>query len=164
MLDQLAGQNMNVRYGWEPISCRAADIIRARPDLGISSSLTDLDGLYGPAVIYTEWDASTGEPMLRDYLWNPRSDDGRCEHLVLSATELLAALRRGVRDQAIAKLDAAIDALYAAGAADRDEITLAAVRAFTRAAHAAGIAVQHYNCRCATEPDGIRHHTEGATP
>lgn len=74
----MSSGNMNDRDGWRAVTCTASDAIReGRKPV---SSLTDMDGTYGPKVIYTEWADADGCPVLRDYLW---MDAGRkCEHLV----------------------------------------------------------------------------------
>lgn len=66
--------------GWEEISCAQRDDIRqAHPESLITSSLTDIDGVHGYPVIYTEW--GVGDvAMLRDYLYDPQGRDRRCRH------------------------------------------------------------------------------------
>jgi len=114
-----AGQSMLDLTGWAMVSCLEADIVRNGSALAVSSTLTDLYGSFGPAVLYTEWeDAETGDPMLRDYLWSPHGD-ARCEHHIPTPPTIPELLER-----ALGRLDAEIDALYAAGAADRDTIML----------------------------------------
>jgi hypothetical protein len=74
-----AGDNMNNRDGWHPVTCLLSDELRAR-STRVSSSLTDWDGEYGDPVTYTEWSDDDGTPLLRDYVWF--HDDGdNCEHL-----------------------------------------------------------------------------------
>lgn len=78
-----AGQNMRDLDGWTEVSCEVADTTRGAQPVAVSSSLTDLDGDYGPSVIYTEWCArDTERPVLRDYLWRPHTESARCEHYV----------------------------------------------------------------------------------
>lgn len=73
------------RDGWVEIPCREADEIRSQ---GVTpgSSLTDLSGERGTAVMYTEWWNEANEPVLRDYLWHPREERAACEHLVPAST------------------------------------------------------------------------------
>ena len=66
--------------GWTQIDCAASDEVRAT-NRGVRSSLTDLDGDFGPPAICIEWAGSGGEPILRDY-----SDPAHvepCRHYVL---------------------------------------------------------------------------------
>jgi hypothetical protein len=75
--------NMHDVRGWKLVPCAESDEIRqgARP----RSSLTDLEGTYGTAVVYTEWSSPTEDhPILRDYRW-PQSDR-ECEHYVPEAS------------------------------------------------------------------------------
>lgn len=80
-----AGMNMNDRSGWSEVSCDAADYLRDDATRkSVSSSLTDLLGVFGPAVIYTEWADGDGQPVLRDYLWSPSDEAAKCEHFIPS--------------------------------------------------------------------------------
>ena len=58
--------------GWVPITCdRREDIIHDHTlgKLGVFSTLTDPEGIYGPRMVYTEWGiADEDRPVLRDYL------------------------------------------------------------------------------------------------
>ncbi len=76
-----AGRNMWDLAGWQPIGCEASDAIRANAS-GVSSSLTDPDGTYGPPITYTEWCDGDSHPVLRDYL--PPPGMGNCRHLAPS--------------------------------------------------------------------------------
>lgn len=73
--------NMYSLEGWTKTTCVRSDDIRN----GMSpwSSLTDLDGNFGPPIVYTEWaDPATEQPVLRDYRWPGSSRE--CEHYVPS--------------------------------------------------------------------------------
>lgn len=75
----MAGGHMWVLDNWVEVGCAVSDQVRAR-DHGVSSSLSDHFGKFGPPVIYTEWIGANGEPILRDY-----SDPARiapCRHYV----------------------------------------------------------------------------------
>ena len=74
-----AGGNMHDKSGWVKIPCEESDQIR-NASYGVSSGLTDLDGVYGQAVVYTEWMDEMEGPLLRDYRW-PHGDRP-CEHWV----------------------------------------------------------------------------------
>lgn len=67
--------------GWHTITCVESDELRQnkRP----RSSLTDMTGRFGEPVIYTEWEDTTGVPVLREYVW-PQSKR-ECEHWVPDA-------------------------------------------------------------------------------
>lgn len=70
--------------GWSEVNCDQRETFfrnfggRLRP----FSSLTDPEGHYGTAVVYTEWGVKDGEkPWLRDYRWI----DGECKHYMPTA-------------------------------------------------------------------------------
>ncbi len=77
---------------WRQVNCQERDALidrlgrsyngfSAESGIGVFSSLTDIDGEYGPPEIFTEWGYRvTDVPVLRDYRW-PGS--GRpCEHFI----------------------------------------------------------------------------------
>lgn len=82
---------MSAPAGWIAVSCEAADLIRAHPDVHPSSSKTDLDGRYGKPEVFTEWDVhcrKTSRPILREHRWpgpEGEPDAAPCEHYVPSA-------------------------------------------------------------------------------
>lgn len=77
------------RRGWIRITCRERDehmSIMGEHATPLSS-LTDLDGIYGTPIVYTEWGRDDqDEPILRDYRWPPEDgsnsgpDARPCEH------------------------------------------------------------------------------------
>ncbi len=74
--------NMLDLSDWREVTCEESEVVR---DGGVTplSSLTDIDGTYGRPVIYTEWARPDGEePILRDYLYEPHTDDPKCHHFV----------------------------------------------------------------------------------
>ena len=77
--------NMNDLRGWQAIPCIVADILRHSDQMHVFSSLTDLDGRFGEATVYTEWGITlrdgTDAPVLREYLW-PKAPDKPCTHYV----------------------------------------------------------------------------------
>jgi len=67
--------------GWTRISCeeRNDHYALAGESLKPISSLTDLEGSFGTAIVFTEWGRDDqDEPLLRDYRWP--NDDRSCEH------------------------------------------------------------------------------------
>ena len=64
---------------WTKISCEESETIK-RDSARVLSSLTDLDGVYGRPLMFTEWGDGADRPTLRDYLHNPNRDDEMCEH------------------------------------------------------------------------------------
>jgi len=78
--------DMRDKHGWTRITCAERDehYKIAGDMLEAVSSLTDLDGIYGAPVVFTEWARKDqDEPLLRDYRY-PRSglsDAKPCEHL-----------------------------------------------------------------------------------
>lgn len=76
------GGNMHDRDGWTAITCAERDAQFSEQLIegvyGVSSTLTDPEGVYGPAVVYTEWHVDN-RPVLRDYRW---CSSEPCEHYV----------------------------------------------------------------------------------
>jgi hypothetical protein len=80
------GQNMYNLADWVEIECEEADRIRGAQPVRPGSSLTDLDGEYGDAVMYTEWWDEHDRAVLRDYMWAPLADDRHCTHFAPEVT------------------------------------------------------------------------------
>lgn len=73
-------QGMHDKTGYVEISCQEYEDALT-PDLRVSSSLTDPDGVYGSPLVYTEWyDPVTDRPVLRSYLRGPRDGERTCDH------------------------------------------------------------------------------------
>ena len=59
-------QDMYDLEGWREVTCEESDAVRARNG-GVYSSLTDMDGNYGPPVVFTEWQDVDREPQDRGH-------------------------------------------------------------------------------------------------
>jgi hypothetical protein len=83
--DELRHRGMWNLADWHQIPCVDRDLmLHSDHTLKPFSSLTDLEGEYGEALIYTEW--GTTDPdnaVLRDYRWPQTNRD--CEHWVPDA-------------------------------------------------------------------------------
>lgn len=82
----VSDQHMMDRTGYVQVPCHVADGIRSGSLLTVGSSLTDMCGEFGEALVYTEWGIEVGEqreyrPVMREYRW-PQSDR-TCEHWVV---------------------------------------------------------------------------------
>lgn len=78
--------------GWVQITCAATEAVMcAAPGyITVFSTITDPDGLYGPALNYTEWGIkSEDQPLLRTYIW-PQDDDKPCEHWINTKANVAA--------------------------------------------------------------------------
>lgn len=75
----LEPRSMHDMTGWHRLTCDQADIIAERhrglEPLKVTSTLTDLQGRFGPPVIFTEW-WWRGMPLLREY----RDNLSECRH------------------------------------------------------------------------------------
>jgi len=83
----VSDQHMMDRTGYVRVPCYAADAIRGGSLLKVGSSLTDMCGEFGEALVYTEWGIEIGEgheyrAVMREYRW-PKSDRA-CEHWVVA--------------------------------------------------------------------------------
>lgn len=74
-----AGQSLWNMTGWREVTCEESDQRRTEPRT-VLSTLTDPDGVYGPAVVFTEWGDGDGVPIMRDYR-HPTTDE-TCRHYV----------------------------------------------------------------------------------
>lgn len=73
--------DMTDMRGWVKATCEESDALKESRQVKALSSLTDPEGYYGEAVIYTEWgDRRTDLPVSRDYLW--LKSDRPCEHYI----------------------------------------------------------------------------------
>lgn len=72
--------------GWRSLSCGQRELVVTAMELTGGkrpvSSLTDLDGTFGPPVIFTEWESEDGRTLLRDYLDRPFTDSANCSHWI----------------------------------------------------------------------------------
>ena len=73
------GQALWDMTGWQRVTCEESDKRRAEPRT-VVSTLTDPAGTCGPAVVFTEWGAADGTPILRDYR-DPTTEES-CRHYV----------------------------------------------------------------------------------
>lgn len=70
---------------WVKASCDESNEARKNADLKVWSSLTDPDGTFGTACLFTEWGTHDGlTPVVADY--RRVKSDASCEHYVYVVT------------------------------------------------------------------------------
>ncbi|MFZ1361440.1 MAG: hypothetical protein WAS05_00700 [Candidatus Nanopelagicales bacterium] len=86
------GQDTYDSFGWVEVTCVIDALLVQAPGLKVASTITDLDGLYGEPLSYTEWfitDQNDQElPVLRSFYWPNRGESGECRHYVPIRTKI----------------------------------------------------------------------------